>query len=285
MLFRSEVRIVRHRNRVSITHQQGTTQAGVFPIGIDFASFEREAAGEAVARRARYLRDQFRGRQIALGVDRLDYTKGLPEKLRAFREALRRWPELRGQITLVQVVVPSRHEVGGYGDLKEELNRLCGEINGEFTRPGWVPVHYLYRNLERPELLAYYRAADLMLVTPFKDGMNLVAKEFIAANHDRHGVLVLSEFAGAVGQLHRWSLTVNPHDVEHVAAAIHAAWSLPAADRRRRLTFLRQAVRRHDVFWWVDSFLRAALSRGLDDFPRLEEYTPRRRRFGLEVAG
>ena len=283
-LFRDEARIVRQNGRTTITFRGGVTQVGAFPIGIDFELFAREAADPAVAGRAQYLRDQYPDRQIILGVDRLDYTKGLPEKLRAFRQALRRWPNMCGQITLVQVVVPSRCDIQEYSELKEELNRLVGEINGEFTRPGWVPVHYLYRHLDRAELLAYYRATDIMLVTPLKDGMNLVAKEYVAANHGRNGVLILSEFAGAVSQLHRGVLTVNPHDAEDVAEAIHAAWRLPGGERRRRLTYLRRAVRRQDVFWWVDAFLQAALHRRLDDFPVLEEFMPSQPPAGLQRA-
>jgi alpha,alpha-trehalose-phosphate synthase [UDP-forming] len=273
-LFREEARVVRQSGRTTITFRGREVQVGAFPISIDWSSFAKDAAAESVATRARYLGDQFPDQQIILGVDRLDYTKGLLEKLRAFREALVRWPELHERIALVQVVVPSRHDIREYSELKREVNRIVGEINGDFTRPGWVPVHYLYRNLARAELLAYYRAADIMLVTPLKDGMNLVAKEYAVANHDQHGVLVLSEFAGAMGQLHRWALGVNPHDAQNVADAIHAAWHLPAPDRRRRLIAMRRSVRRQDVFWWVNAFLQAALRRGLDDFPVHEEYVP-----------
>jgi trehalose 6-phosphate synthase/phosphatase len=273
-LFRDEVTIERQDGRTTITYRGRVTQVGSFPISIDYERFARDAASDTVAERARYLRDQFPDRQIILGVDRLDYTKGLCEKLHGFREALRRWPHLCGQVTLVQVVVPSRSDIQEYSDLKEELNRLIGEINGEFTRPGWVPIHYLYRSLDRLELLAWYRTADIMLVTPLKDGMNLVAKEYIVANHGRKGALILSEFAGAVSQLHRWVFAVNPHDAEEVASAIHAAWELSVDERRRRMTHLQRGVQRHDVFWWVNTFLHAAMRRKLDDFPVLEEYVP-----------
>ncbi len=273
-LFRDEARIDRQGNRTTITFRERETQIGAFPISIDYADFAAGAAEAGVARRARFIREQFPGQQILLGVDRLDYTKGLPEKLRALRETLQRWPDLQGRLTLVQIVVPSRDDIRAYAELRKDLHRLIGEINGEFTRPGWVPVHYLYRHLDRSELLAYYRAADIMLVTPLKDGMNLVAKEYAVANHDQHGVLVLSEFAGAVSQLHRWVFAVNPHDAENVAEAIHAAWHLGAEDRRGRMAALQRSIRRQDVFWWVNAFLQAALHRGLDDFPVLEEYVP-----------
>jgi trehalose 6-phosphate synthase len=271
-LFRGEARLVREHGRTTIDFRGREIQAGSFPIGIDFAAFAARSAEPAVARRARFVHAAGHDRQIALGVDRLDYTKGLPEKLCAFREMLRRWPELQGQLTLMQVVVPSRHDIREYRALKEELNRLVGDINGEFSRPDWVPVHYVYRSLSRDELLAHYRMADIMLVTPLKDGMNLVAKEYVACKHERNGVLVLSEFAGAAAQLHRWALTVNPHDTLHMAEAIRTAFAMPAAERRRRLNAMRRAVAGQDVFWWVNAFLQAAVHRGLDDFPPHEEF-------------
>lgn len=273
-LYRNEALIARRGGMVNVSFRGREIQLGAFPIGIDCAAFESGAEDGSVARRARFIRDQFPGQRLVLGVDRLDYTKGLLEKLRAFRETLRRWPELQGGVSLVQVIVPSRHDIVQYSDLKKDVNRLIGDINGEFTRPGWVPVHHLYRSLDRGELLAYYRAADIMLVTPLKDGMNLVAKEFIVANGDGSGALILSEFAGATCQLHRWVLAVNPHDAQNTAEAIHTAVNLPGEDRRRRLAALQRAVRRHDVFWWVDTFLKAAVNRGLDDFPHLHEYVP-----------
>ncbi len=142
-----------------------------------------------MAERARYFRDSLRKRHIILGVDRLDYTKGIPNRLAAFRNALQRFPELRQKVTLVQQVVPSREDIPQYHNLRLEIEHLVSEINGEFTEPGWVPVHYIFRSLKPNELLAYYRAAHIALVTPLKDGMNLVCKEYCAANVDEDGVL------------------------------------------------------------------------------------------------
>lgn len=247
---------------------------GAFPIGIDARQFAADAQAPAVAEMTRHVHAQFSGQQLLLGVDRLDYTKGVPEKLRALRAALRQRPDLRGQVTLTQVVVPSRSEIPEYSTLKAEIEQLVGEINGEFTRPGWTPVHYVYRALERHELLAYYRAAHALIATPWKDGMNLVAKEYCACQVDEGGVLVLSEFAGAVAQLHRHALVVNPHDVEEVAGAIAAACDMPEDERRRRMRRLRLSVWRQDVFWWVNSFLEALVHERLDSFPALEEYVP-----------
>jgi len=236
---------------------------GSFPISIDFRDFARQAASAVVTQAVRQLREAIPDQKIILGVDRLDYSKGIPEKLRAFRNALERFDELRGKITLVQIVVPSREDILQYQALKTEIEGLVGEINGGFSRSGWTPVHYMFHSLERTELLAYYRAADIALITSLKDGMNLVAKEYCAANVDRDGILVLSEFAGAASQLHTNSLLVNPYDIEGVAEAIHQAHDMSTDERRRRMHGLRKSVARRDVFWWVDSFLQAAFTREL----------------------
>jgi trehalose 6-phosphate synthase len=248
-------------------------RAGVFPIGIDFQEFAQQAASRAVSEAAWYFHEAFANRTIVFSVDRLDYTKGIPQKLAAFRRALMRYPELRERVTLVQVIVPSREDIPEYGELKAEIERLVGEINGQFTRAAWVPIHYMYQSLPRVELLAYYRASEIALITPLKDGMNLVAKEYCACSLE-DGALILSEFAGAAAQLQRDALLVNPYDVEGVAAAIHRAWTMPPEERRARMRNLRRAIRERDIFWWVDSFLRAGTARDLDDFTLLEEVVP-----------
>jgi trehalose 6-phosphate synthase/phosphatase len=249
-------------------------RVGTFPIGIDYQEFAHEAAAWPVAEAARYLRDGLGDRTLILGVDRLDYTKGIPARLEAFRTALRRYPEMRGNVTLIQVVVPSRTEVPEYRLLRSEIDRLVGEINGEFTEMDWAPIHYMYRSLSRDQLLAYYRAADIALVTPLKDGMNLVAKEYCASDVDEHGVLILSDFAGAAAQLHRWCLTVNPNDVDGVAEALMRAYGMPLGERRYRMRRLRLSVRRNDIYRWVDAFLLAGVAKHLDDFQPEEDYFP-----------
>ncbi len=250
-------------------------RVGAFPISIDYNSFVSDSVTKEVADRAWYIHEDLPRRHIALGVDRLDYTKGLPFKLEAFRNALTRYPDLREKITLVQVVVPSRKEIPKYNELKREIERLVGEINGTFTVSGWVPIIYIFRNLERPELLAYYRTSETALVTPLKDGMNLVAKEFCACSVEEESVLILSEFAGAAAQLQRGAILVNPYDIESVADAIYQAYTMDAAERRRRMRVLRRSVRDNNVFRWVDSFLTAAFGQDLDQFPPVEDYIPR----------
>ena len=250
-------------------------RVGSFPISIDFEDFAEAGADPAVVGRCADLRKNLPDRQLILGVDRLDYTKGIPYRLSGYRKALKEYPELRGRVTLIQLVVPSREVIPEYNELKEEIERLVGRINGEYTRQGWVPIYYMYRSLERKELIALYRCADVALITPLKDGMNLVAKEFCAADVEESSVLVLSEFAGAADQLQGGALLVNPYDIEGLAAAIHRAYGMEREERGRRMRELRQAIRDQDIFWWVDLFLRAASEGELGDFPALSDYTPR----------
>ena len=249
---------------------------GSFPISIDYQAFARHAADPEVTALAATLRDALPNRQLILGVDRLDYTKGIPHRLEAFRNALTYYPDLHERVTLIQVVVPSREDIPQYHELKTDIERLVGEINGQFTRPGgWVPVHYVFRSLRRADLLAYYRAAQIALVTPLKDGMNLVAKEYCACSIEEECVLILSEFAGAAAQMQKGALLVNPYDIEGVADAIVRAFHMPAEERRARMRRLRRGVREQDIFWWVDSFLRAAIAKDLSAFPLPADYAPR----------
>jgi trehalose 6-phosphate synthase/phosphatase len=252
-------------------------RVGSFPISIDVREFERKASDPEVLAKVRSLREDEPNRKIVLGVDRLDYTKGIPLKLEAFRTLLQKFPDLLGRITLFQVVIPSREDIPRYQRQRVEIEQLVGEINGKFTRSGWVPIHYIYRNLEWPRLPAYYRAADVALVTPLKDGMNLVAKEYCATHVDEDGALVLSEFAGAAAQLQRGAFLVNPYDTEGVADALQRAVLLSSREQRRRMRALRRAVSDYDIYRWVDAFLEAAISRDLDDFPIHEEYLPEAR--------
>ncbi|HBG30920.1 MAG TPA: trehalose-6-phosphate synthase, partial [Gammaproteobacteria bacterium] len=198
-----------------------------------------------------------------------------PLRLEAFRNALRQYPELQEHVTLIQVVVPSRDDIPEYRDLRFEIEHLVGEINGEFTRPGgWVPIHYVYRSVDRLDLIAYYRAARIALVTPLKDGMNLVAKEFCACSVDDDGVLILSEFAGSAAQLQHGALLINPYDIEGMSSAIYQACFMPLEERRDRMRRLRRSVSRHNVFRWVNSFLETAIASDLDAFPLPEDYVP-----------
>lgn len=252
---------------LEVAYQGRCIRVGTFPISIDYKSFASLAKTAPVIEKKHELQSALRNRTIILGVDRLDYTKGIPLRLEAFRTALRMYPELQGKISLLQIVVPSREEIPMYANLKREIERLVGEINGQFSRPGYVPVHYQYRSLGREELVAYYRAASMALVTPLRDGMNLVAKEYCACSVDREGILFLSEFAGAAAQLRNGALLVNPFDVEGVATSIYEAFYMDKAERKLRMDRMREGIRKNDIFRWVDSFLSTAFSRQLGDFP------------------
>ena len=249
-------------------------RVGVFPVSNDFDDFADLAASTEVSERVARLRTEFVGRQVILGVDRLDYSKGIPHKLRGYRLALERYPELRGKVTLVQLVVPSREDIPEYDRMRREIEQLVGEIQGEFTRSGWVPIHYQYGRWDRPELLAHYRAASIALVTALKDGMNLVAKEYCTCSLEGNGVLVLSEYAGATDQLQDDALLVNPYDVEGVAEAIHRAFTMTEDERTRRMESMRKSIRRYDIHWWVDTFLKAVEGRDLGEDALLKTYQP-----------
>lgn len=268
----ASIRVEGHLHVIRMDERE--IRVGHFPIGIDADAFIASAAAPDVEESANMFRSCHPDRQVVLGLDRLDYTKGIPERLRAFANLLERFPEVRERIHLVQVVVPSREGIPKYDQLKTEIDRLVGNINGRFGAVGWVPVHYFYRSLAKVELLSFYRAAGIALVTPLKDGMNLVAKEFCACSVEEDSVLILSQFAGAASQLGRAALVVNPYDVEQTADAIYNAFRMNHSERRYRMRRLRRNVRTQNVFWWVDSFIRAAIDKELRDFPVLEEYIP-----------
>lgn len=234
-----------------------TVHAGAFPIGIDVEEFTQLAnAPEAVDMYERMTREYYR-RKLLVGVDRLDYSKGLPQRMRAFREFLTKNPELRSSATLIQIASPSREDVEAYGDLLHELESLCGSINGNFGELDWMPVRYIHRTVPRARLPGLYKASRVALVTPLRDGMNLVAKEFLTAQREEDpGVLVLSRFAGAAEQL-KEALLVNPYDTEGTAAAILLALQMPLEERRDRHEALMRTVRKYDVHWWCESFLAA----------------------------
>lgn len=270
-----EVRISGRGTTVQIHFKDRILRVGYFPISIDYRSFAEGTNSEKAIKRYRNLKEKFQDHTVILGVDRMDFTKGLKERLEGYRNALERYPEMREKVILTQVLVPSRRTLPNYQILKANIDRLIGEINGEFATLGWDPIHYHYRNLKQDELMALYHLADIALVTPLKDGMNLVAKEYCACSLHNNGVLILSEFAGAAAELHSGALLVNPHDFEGIADAIHYAANMDWEEKRSRMKKMRNAIRRRDIFWWVDSFLQAAFAKNLDDFqPVAEEYLP-----------
>jgi trehalose 6-phosphate synthase/phosphatase len=226
---------------------------GVFPMGVDAAALAAMAADPAVDGEVHAIRGDGSVR-ILLGVDRLDYTKGIPRRLLAYERMLETHPDLREKVRLVQVAVPSRTKVGAYQEFRALVDGLVGRINGAFGTPRWMPVHYIFRGLPESDLVALFRAADVMLVTPLRDGMNLVAKEFVASRTDGDGVLVLSEFAGAAWELPE-ALQVNPYDLDGSAEQFYRALTMPREERRARLAPLRTRVHTFDVHRWAASFV------------------------------
>ena len=251
------VTLTRKSGEMRVARTEGReTLIGAFPISIDFNDFEHASDADDVRRRVAALRTQQSKNMVTvLGIDRLDYTKGIPERLKAYGLFLSRHPELHRKAQLIQIVVPSRESIAGYQILKAEIERLVTQVNGEFAEPGWVPINYIHRSLARTELLSLYRAAQVAFITPLKDGMNLVAKEYCACRHENDGVLILSEFAGAATELKLGSMLVNPYDQSAVASALAEAVTMDLPEQRRRMTRLRNQVRKSNLSAWLGCFL------------------------------
>ncbi|MGV0603186.1 alpha,alpha-trehalose-phosphate synthase (UDP-forming) [Mycolicibacterium sp. XJ1904] len=237
-----------------------TVKVGAFPISIDSTSLDQQARSRSIRQRAKEIRTELGNpRKILLGVDRLDYTKGIDVRLRAFSELLAEGRASREDTVLVQLATPSRERVESYIEMRQDIERQVGHINGEYGEVGHPIVHYLHRPVPREELIAFFVAADVMLVTPLRDGMNLVAKEYVACRSDLGGALVLSEFTGAAAEL-RQAYLANPHHLEGVKDAIEAALNQAPEEGRRRMRALRRQVLAHDVDRWARAFLDALAS-------------------------
>ena len=234
-----------------------TVKVGAFPISIDSTALDQQARTRAIRQRAEEIRSELGNpRKILLGVDRLDYTKGIDVRLKAFSELLDEHRAKRDDTVLVQLATPSRERVESYIAMREDIERRVGHINGEHGEVGHPIVHYLHRPIPRDELIAFFVASDVMLVTPLRDGMNLVAKEYVACRSDLGGALVLSEFTGAAAEL-RQAYLANPHHLEGVKDAIEAALNQTPEEGRRRMRALRRQVLVHDVDLWAQSFLES----------------------------
>jgi trehalose-6-phosphate synthase len=232
-------------------------RAGAFPISIDSQALEDLARSPRVQGRVAEVRFELGApRRVLLGVDRLDYTKGITHRLKAYEELLADGAVDPEDTVLVQVATPSRERVESYRLLRDEIELTVGRINGEHGTIGHAAVHYLHHSQPREEMAALYQAADVMLVTALRDGMNLVAKEYVASRHDDRGVLVLSEFTGAADELTQ-ALRINPHDIAGLKASIVRALEMSPREQARRMRSLRRRVMEHDVTRWAGDFLRA----------------------------
>ncbi|NQW16567.1 MAG: bifunctional alpha,alpha-trehalose-phosphate synthase (UDP-forming)/trehalose-phosphatase [Chloroflexi bacterium] len=231
-------------------------EIATFPIGIDVDYWQQLAASKESEAHLSQFREHFGDRKIILGVERLDYTKGIPLKLEAFRRLLELQPELRGNVVMIQVVVPSREDIDSYAQQRQEIEQIVGQINGEYGSPGSVPIHYQHQSMAPAELAALYRIADIAFVAPLRDGMNLVAKEFVASQLDRSGTLLLSEFAGAASELGE-AVRINPWDVDGTADALANALEMEPSDKTSRIDAMLERLRRNDVHRWATRAIRA----------------------------
>jgi trehalose 6-phosphate synthase len=253
-LVRQRVGHKTHRDLVHLPDGR-TVKAAAFPISIDAAGFEELAGSDGVAARASEIRQSLGNpRKVFLGVDRLDYTKGILARLRAYSELVEEGLIDVEDAVFVQVAVPSREQVEQYRILRDDIDRLVGRVNGDLGRIGHPVISYLHSSYPRDEMAALYRAADVMVVTPYRDGMNLVAKEYVACRLGDDGALVLSEFAGAADEL-RQAWLVNPHDINGMKTALLEAFRAEPKDLTRRMKAMRRTVRQHDVAAWADAFM------------------------------
>lgn len=233
------------------------SRAQAFPIGIDVAEFAAIAGPAATTPDSQRLKASLVGRDLVIGVDRLDYSKGLPNRFTAFGQMLANWPEHRSAVTFLQIAPASRSDVLRYRQLRRELDQRAGRVNGKFAQPDWSPIRYLNRSFSRRTLAGFYRLARVGMVTPLRDGMNLVAKEYVAAQDANDpGVLILSRFAGAAAELTD-ALIVNPFDIDEMADALHRALVMSRDERRERWKRLDEAVRANTVADWRTKFLAA----------------------------
>ncbi|MFP6626805.1 MAG: bifunctional alpha,alpha-trehalose-phosphate synthase (UDP-forming)/trehalose-phosphatase [Deltaproteobacteria bacterium] len=238
----------------SLHYGRRTVRLGAFPLGINVGEFHRAAHDKAAQEQFESLTQSYAGRTVLLGVDRLDYTKGIPARLKAFAQALERNPDWVGKVSLVQISVPSRVKVEEYQEIKDEVDGLVGHINGRFGATGYVPIHYIFRNLERADLMALYRRADVMVVTPIRDGLNLVCKEYVAAKGSEPGALVLSEFAGSAAEMGE-AVLVNPWSQDSMVEGIEKAVGMSDKDKVTMMSSLWERLNRYDNKAWSQGFL------------------------------
>jgi trehalose 6-phosphate synthase/phosphatase len=225
-----------------------------FPMGIDYEKYAETANSEKVAEIEKTFQEALRYRKIVLSIDRLDYSKGIPQRLRAFELFLKQYPQFHEQVTLVMIVVPSRAEVEKYKELKIEVDELVGRINGLYRTLSWSPVQYYYHAFPFEELSAFYRLADVALVTPMRDGMNLVCKEYIASRTNGNGVLILSEMAGAAKELSE-AILINPNDVNQMVGAINQALNVSEENQRMAMASMMATVQKYNIHHWVKIFM------------------------------
>jgi trehalose 6-phosphate synthase/phosphatase len=268
---RCVLRILGHDSNIGeILVGDRIVKAGTFPMGIDFSKFHEGASHSQAQQDKIEISGQLKEAKVVLSIDRLDYTKGIINRLEAFQCFLEACPHWHGRVTLLLIVVPSRVDIERYDSMKNQIERLVGMINGKFSNPGWTPVVYMFRALEFSSLVAVYSASDIALITPLRDGMNLIAKEYVAARTDKTGVLILSEMTGASKELTEARI-INPNDRNEIVEALIEALKMPQNEQIRRITIMQERLQRHDVLHWVSDFMKE-----LDKAKEIQnEYSPK----------
>jgi trehalose 6-phosphate synthase/phosphatase len=249
-------------NRLAgIGYFQGQVELGnrkiivdAFPMGIDYDRYEETAKKTDTINREERYRQSLGDQKLMLSIDRLDYSKGIPQRLRAFEQLLEKHPEYRQRVSLFLIVVPSRDTVERYRRLKIEIDELVGRINGQYSRLAWTPIHYFYRSFPIEALCAFYRMAHVALITPLRDGMNLVSKEYVASKLDQKGVLILSEMAGASKELSE-AILINPNDIQQITEAMKMAINMPEEEQKKHMTIMQNTLRKYNIHHWVKLFL------------------------------
>jgi trehalose 6-phosphate synthase/phosphatase len=229
-------------------------QVDAFPMGIDYEKFNKAVQNKKVQQKVKVFKERFGNSKLILSIDRLDYSKGIPQRLKAFDKFLSQYPEYQGQVTLIVVVVPSRSEVDKYNALKIEIDEAVGSLNGKYATMEWTPIQYFYRNLPFHEMVALYYISDIALVTPFRDGMNLIAKEYVASQTEGKGVLILSEMAGASNVL-KDAIHINPNDTEDITSAIYKAVNMPLKEQKQRIEAMQKHIKENTVQRWAANFI------------------------------
>jgi len=254
----NELDAVVDRGQRTIAFEGKETRLAPFPISIDYDKFEQLTRDKKIQSKLTEIKEKLKleGKYVGIGVDRLDYSKGITERIRAIRLFLKKYPDYRGKFSFIQVAVPSRTKIQEYNELKVTIETLINDINSEIGTDDWTPIIYYSTNIPHNELVNYYRIADMAIVSSIVDGMNLVAKEYIASQVDEKGVLVLSEFVGAVAELDN-ALIINPFDVEHFADMIKKGLEMPEAEKRRRMQKMRAYVQTHNIYDWINDNLNA----------------------------
>ena len=260
----------------SFKYRSKKVKIGVYPIGIDFSSFRSWSTSSKAANQAASIKKFIGNRRLILGVDRLDYTKGIVERLRAFERLLDRFPSWKRKVSMIQISAPSRTRIPEYISQKRDIDRMVGEINGRLADADWVPISYLYRSYDQETLAGFYRVSDVCLVSPLRDGMNLVSKEYVASQSDNPGVLVLSRFCGAAEDL-KEAVIVNPYDIDGTARALKRALEMPLGERRGRSFALIERVNRNSARSWRNLFLGDLTTKEYELFPETDAQVSRLR--------